>query len=67
MGSKISKVVQETKSKSNVDNFTVNIEKAIQELVGDIIEEVRFYGVDSVCDFKQEEMANYLTKKYIRD
>jgi len=65
--SKISKTIQRVKSDSNVDNFTVNIEKAFNDLVLDIVEEIRNYESDSVCRFKQEMLAEHVQNKFLRD
>lgn len=65
--SKISRKIQQTKNESNVDNFTVNLEKAVSDLVLDIVEEIRTYESDSVCRFKQEMLADYIQDKYVRD
>jgi hypothetical protein len=67
MSHKISKVIQETKTKSTVDNFTVNLEKAFEDVIYKIAEEIRHYGSDSVCDFKQEELSNHIIDKFVKD
>ncbi len=64
---KLTKIITEVKSKSGVDDFDYNLEKKFEDLIYQIAEDIRCYGSDSVCDFKQEELSKYIITKYIKD
>jgi hypothetical protein len=70
--SKVDEIIRHVKANSNVDDFTYNLSKAFEDMVSDIVEDVRDYkttepGAVTFCSFHQELMAKYLEERYLKD
>jgi hypothetical protein len=73
---KVDEIINKVKKESSVDNFDYNLKKSFEDLLMEMINDVRLYkGVkndinkiknpDDWCTFKQESIATSLEKKYL--
>lgn len=73
---KVSEIINKVKSESGVDDFDIKLNSEINNLILDIINDIREYSITDDdggvknknigwCRFCQEVIANELEKKYL--